>query len=36
MVGSELDEALRGRYPDEPTVAEFHEDLVASTAQNVA
>jgi transcriptional regulator with XRE-family HTH domain len=36
MVGSELDEALRERYPSEPAVVEFHEELVNSTTQHVA
>jgi tetratricopeptide (TPR) repeat protein len=31
MVGSELDAVLAERYPDEPTVREFHEQLAAST-----
>jgi hypothetical protein len=31
LVGSELDEALRERYPNEPEVQDFHNALVAVT-----
>ena len=36
MVGSELDEALQDRFPDEPDVTQFHDELVSATMHEVA
>jgi tetratricopeptide (TPR) repeat protein len=36
MVGSELDDELRARFPGEPEVNQFHHELVTSTAHEVA
>lgn len=36
MVGRELEDALRTRFPGDPAVDEFHDELVTSTAIEVA
>jgi tetratricopeptide (TPR) repeat protein len=36
MVGSELDDVLRERFPGEPDVVQFHNELVSATAHEVA
>jgi tetratricopeptide (TPR) repeat protein len=36
MVGSELDDELQARFPGEPDVAQFHDELLSSTNNDVA
>jgi len=36
MVGSELDDELQARFPGEPDVAQFHDELLSSTTNDVA
>ena len=36
MVGGELDEALLGRFPGDPDVVQFHDELVSATVHEVA